>query len=48
MEQLVKDRIEANKHLFTEEELKVAEDNNTLIRKIYNIGLIDATNTMMR
>ena len=38
----------ATKIPFTEEELKVAEDNNTLIRKIYNIGLIDATNTMMR
>ena len=39
--EIVKERIEENKELFTDEELKIVKDNAKIIIKIYIISLLD-------
>lgn len=41
MEQLVKNRIEENKNIFSEEELLKIKNNYSIIYKVYILGLID-------
>lgn len=41
---LVKERVEQNKNMFTENEIKIIEDNIDVFSKIYLIAIIDAEN----
>lgn len=41
IEEFIQERIEENKELFTEEELKIVKENFVLIRKIYELGLMN-------
>lgn len=41
MEKLIKERIEANKNLFTERELLQIKNNYSILIKIYLLGLLD-------
>lgn len=41
IEDFIQERIEENKHLFTQEELRVIRENFVLIRKIYELGLMN-------
>lgn len=40
-EEIIKERIEENKELFSKEELCIIEKNDTIIKKIYLLGLIN-------
>lgn len=41
MEKLIKERIEANKNLFTEQELLQIKNDYSILIKIYLLGLLD-------
>lgn len=41
-EKIIKERIEENEELFTEDELEIVEENFSVIKKVYLIGLINA------
>lgn len=41
LEKFIEERIKENKDLFTKEEKKIILLNNTLISKLYLIGLLD-------
>ncbi len=41
VEQIVKERIEENKKLFNEKELKIINNNVNIIKKIYILGILD-------
>lgn len=47
IKEFVRKRINENKHLFEKEELKVIENNENLIEKIYLLGVMDSTNTTL-
>ena len=47
IKEFIRERIEENKHLFTQEELKSAKENEELIKKIYLLGGINGTNAML-
>lgn len=44
VEEIVKERIEENKELFSLEEHSIIENNINLIKKIYILGFINAKN----
>lgn len=41
MEKWIEERIEENKELFTDEELKTIDNNFAVIKKIYILGMIN-------
>lgn len=41
VEQIVKERIEENKKLFNEKELKIINNNVNIIKKVYILGILD-------
>lgn len=41
IEEIVKERILDNKKIFTDKELKIIDENFTIIKKIYLLGSID-------
>jgi len=43
----LKERIKENERLFKSEELEAIRKNKTVIRKIYQLGLMDATKTFL-
>lgn len=45
---LVNERIESNKHLFTDYELNIIKENQLLIKKIYLMAMADVTNTILK
>ena len=42
MEELIKTRIEYNKKIFTDDDLKIICENDILILKIYLMGILDS------
>ena len=42
LDKLVKKRLKQNKKIFNEKELKIINESNILIRKIYLLGVIDS------
>ena len=41
LEEIIKERIEENKNLFSKQELEVAKNNISLIKKMYLLGMIN-------
>lgn len=44
----VNERIESNKHLFTDYELMTVKENQMLIKKVYLMAMADVTNAILR
>lgn len=42
LEKLVKERIKENEKLFTMKELKFIKENDTIIKKVYFLGILDS------
>lgn len=47
IKEFIKERIVSNKKQFTNKELRQIKKNQKLINKIYLLGSMDATNTML-
>lgn len=47
MKEFLKERIKENERLFKSEEIEAIRKNETVIRKIYQLGLMDATKTFL-
>lgn len=41
IEDIIQNRINSNKNIFTEKELKIIKNNDILIHKIYLLGALD-------
>lgn len=45
---LVNSRIESNKENFTDEEMKIIKENESVTKKMYSLGVLDGLNILAK